>query len=332
MILPALPKFRLSETLDLYPWTLTLVFLNFFIYFVLQDTTNEKKDLPPASLPQMQEVWRDQESFMKQTARFYLEWQGRDQTLVTESELLSLSRSALASDQFQESLEIWRSERDPLRFADWKTEYNDLKSEAENDPARIFGLSKKNRNSLAWVTYQFVQYDIVHLLSNVLTLLLFAALAERLVGGILTGGIYLLGGFVGGAAHLWLGGFDNSLPLVGSSAAVACLIGFVAIGTLRQRIPFITMINIYGFMMRGHPHSARWMEPLYLSPLWLLAYFLLNDISTLISTPLEVSTSVAHWSHVGGGLTGLLLGLAFKIGIKKEFLNSLFFNGSKPSS
>ena len=103
-------------------------------------------------------------------------------------------------------------------------------------------------------------------------------------------------------------------------------------GTLKKRIPFITMINIYGFMMRGHPQSARWMEPLYLSPLWLLAYFLLNDVSTLLSTPTEVSTSVAHWSHVGGGLTGLLLGFAFKIGVKKEFLNSSFFDGSKPSS
>ncbi|MFN8846901.1 MAG: rhomboid family intramembrane serine protease [Bdellovibrionales bacterium] len=269
---------------------------------------------------------------MKQTARYYMEWQGIDQSLMTEAELLGVSRSALASEYFQEALAVWQSKRDPLSFDGWKTEYNDLKNEAENDPARIFGLSHKNRNSLAWVTYQFVQYDLVHLLSNVLTLLLFAALAENLVGGILTGGIYLLGGLVGGAAHLWLGGFDNSLPLVGSSAAVASLIGFVAIGTLRQRIPFITMINIYGFMMRGHPHSSRWMEPLYLSPLWLLAYFLLNDISTLIATPLEVSTSVAHWSHVGGGLTGLLLGLAFKIGVKKEFFNSSFFSGSKPSS
>ena len=212
MILPSIPRFRLSETLDLYPWTLTLVFLNIFIYFVLQDTTQNKQELPPQTIEQMQDEWRDQENFMKLTARFYLEWQQQDQTLMNDNELLSISRSALASDLFQKSLESWKSDKDPLRFEEWFKEYKELKSEAENDPARIFGLSQQNRNSLAWVTYQFVQYDLVHLLSNVLTLLLFAALAESLVGGIMTGGIYLLGGFVGGAAHLWLGGFDNSLP------------------------------------------------------------------------------------------------------------------------
>lgn len=291
-----------------------------------------KKEALPTTQEEMIEQYQEQEKFLLLTARFYLEWQGVDQTKKTDSELMSLARTSLASDQFEQEIKSWISVKDPLEFHQWKTQYLELKNESANDPSRIFGLSIKNRHSLAWLTYQFVQYDALHLLSNVLTLLLFSALAESLIGGILTGVLYLLGGFVGGAAHLWLGGIDNTLPLVGSSAAVAALIGFVAMGTLRKRIAFITIIHIYGLLMRGHPQSRRWLEPLYLSPLWILSYFLLSDITAIISTPLEASSSVAHWAHVGGGLTGILLGVAFKVGVKRQLVSNSFFGGGKTSS
>lgn len=332
MIFPTLPRVRLSEAVDYYPWTLTLVFLNLFIFFVLQDAAPEKTSKNERiTIREALQQQEDYEVFLQQSARFFLEWQGRSQLTISEHERSKLARSALGSRSFFEAVKSWKSNIDPVGFEKWKIEYGELKNEAENDPARIFGLSHQNKNSLAWVTYQFVQYDVMHLLSNVISLLLFAVLVESLVGGVLTGVVYLLGGFVGGAVHLWMGP-DSGLPLVGSSAAVAALIAFAAVGTLRKRIPYITIVNVYGLMMRGHPQSQRWMESLYLSPLWLLSYYLLNDVGTVISTPAEWSGSVAHWAHVGGGAVGILLGLAFKFGVKRSLHPASLFDGGKPSA
>jgi membrane associated rhomboid family serine protease len=84
-------------------------------------------------------------------------------------------------------------------------------------------------------------------------------------------------------------------------------------------------------MMRGHPQSQRWMESLYLSPLWLLSYYLLSDLGTIISTPTEWSGSVAYWAHIGGGSVGILMGLAFKMGVKRNLHHTSFFDRSKSS-
>jgi len=328
---PSFPKVKTESIFEFYPMTLTLVFLNLFFYMVLKEPTKESAAFP--KMTQREDVLKQQgeyEVFMLQTTRFYLEWKKDNTLILTESELMNLSRSALVSQSFESALKDWQSNVDLAAFQIWKKTYDQLKSESKVSPSQIFGLSHQNKKSLSWFTYQFVQYDAVHILMNLVPLIFFAAYLESLVGAALLGFIYLLGGLAGGWAYLWWG-VDNSLPLVGASASISALIGFAGIGSSKKRIPFITVVHFLGWLLQSTgtktAPTLRWTEDIHFSPYWILAYFLLGDISVLLSTPSNWSDPVSHVAHVGGGVMGIFLGLAYRV-----IQNKSLFTRSKTST
>ncbi len=328
---PSFPKVKADSILEFYPMTLTLVFLNLFFYMVLKEPIKESVAFPKKT--QYEDILKQQgeyEVFMLQTTRFYLEWKKSDVSALTESELMSLSRSALVSQSFETALKNWQSEVDLAAFQIWKQTYDQLKSESKVSPSQIFGLSHESKRSLSWFTYQFVQYDAVHILMNIIPLIFFAAYLESLVGAGILGLVYLFGGVAGGWAYLhW--GADNSLPLVGASASISALIGFAGVGSSKKRIPFITIVHFLGWLLQTTgtktAHTMRWSEDIYFSPYWILAYFLLGDISVLLATPSNWSDPVSHVAHVGGGVMGIILGLCVRVIQSKSLLS-----GSKSSS
>lgn len=328
---PRFAKVKTESIVDHYPMTLVLVFLNLFFYMVLKEPTPESVAFPRVT--QRLDVinqQNDYEIFMLQTSRFYLEWKSHSPAQFSEGELLRISRAALVSQSFESALKNWQSEKDLAGFVVWRKTYEQLKVESKSSPSQIFGLSHESKKSLSWLTYQFVQYDATHILMNLIPLVFFAAYVEGLVGSALLGFIYLLGGVVGGWAYLhW--GHDNSLPLVGASAAISALIGFASAGTTKKRIPFVTIVHFLGWLLQSTgtktSHTQRWTEDIYFSPYWILVYFLLGDISVLLSTPRDWSDPVSHVAHVGGGITGILIGFTMK-----AIQNPSIFRRGKASS
>lgn len=264
--------------------------------------------------------------FLHQTARFYLEWSHQEQTHLTFDEVLVHSRAALSHRNFLSALEHWSSATDFIHFDKWKSDFITFKNETKDTPSRLFGLSHDSKNSSTWLTYQFIQYDASHLIMNVLSLVVFAAFVESLVGGWLVALLYVLGGFVGGLFYLQMNP-ESGLPLVGASASISALIGFAATGVLRKRIPFITIISVFGWLMPTHPNHSKWVQNIYMRPEWILVYFLVGDLIAIIATPTGWGSSVAHLAHVGGAVVGILIGLSYKWGIKK----SLFSRGEPTS-
>jgi len=92
------------------------------------------------------------------------------------------------------------------------------------------------------LTAAFLHYGIVHLALNMLSLLLFGAEVERLLGRVRFLAVYL-GGLLGGAAAVQL--FGNPVGQVaGASTAIYGLFGAVAVVYLQQRLDLRGMLGL----------------------------------------------------------------------------------------
>lgn len=88
------------------------------------------------------------------------------------------------------------------------------------------------------LTYMFVQYDVVHLLINMLWLYAFAAVVAKAVGGRRLWAIYIIGGLGGAtgylaATYLYPSGVGSGL--VGASASALAVMGAAMVRCPRQK-------------------------------------------------------------------------------------------------
>ncbi len=290
MIVPAPKISRWTEILDDYPWTLALLFLNVFFYFILFSA-------PP---PPGADMTSD---FIENAGHYYLEWSQEAQLGHQSLELQALGAEAIRDAGFVKALDQWKSKVDPVGFTEWKHNFDLIFKNQQSKAIGIFGLSQVKNQPWTWVTYQFSHQNSFHLFSNMFLMIFFSAIVEKMVGGFMLGVIYLLGGFVGGLFFMLI---DHSglIPMIGASASVTALMGFVAAGSLKRNIEYFYFFSpLPGFYGR-----------IFLSPLWIISLFLLNDITEVISNPPGWGGGVAHSAHLGGAFAGLTLGLAYKYG------------------
>jgi len=148
-----------------------------------------------------------------------------------------------------------------------------------------FGITSENFNPIQLITSMFLHAGFSHIFFNMLFLWFLGDGIEREIGDRKFLILYLLSGFGG---FLLQGFFYPDVPHLGASGAVFGLI--VAMGVL---------------------FPNREMSLLFL-PFWKfkLKWFVLIYFSVEIYNALSMDTGdgVAHWCHVGGGITGLLLG------------------------
>lgn len=298
MIFPLPPKTSFATLMDDYPWTATIAFLNLLFFWMLF-----------AQVPTAQEKSSSEFSdhFIESAGRFYLEWSNQTQFGRQPMEIQSFGAQGVRDSEFIKSLETWKSKVDPVGFKSWHKEFNDLFKEQSRKPTAIFGLSQGEDRPLTWLTYQFSHQSAGHLLSNLLLLIIFAACAEKLVGGFMMGMIYLMGGVMGGYFFMLM---DKSglIPMVGASASVTALMGFVATGSIRRNIAYFYFLSPFkGFYGK-----------VYLSPLWVISLYLVEDLTQVLSDPPGWGAGVAYSAHLGGAFAGLVLGLAYKWGVRNS--------------
>jgi membrane associated rhomboid family serine protease len=136
------------------------------------------------------------------------------------------------------------------------------------------------------ITYMFTQADFIHLLTNMLTLYFFGSFLNRVTGSRIFLLIYFAGGIIGGLFVLWLS--SPYIPTIGASGAVFALGGALAIVAPKVSV-FIFPIPV----------------PM---PLWIAV-----AIGFLILLPFSF---VSWQGHLGGLLTGLLIGLYLRHRLK----------------
>lgn len=144
----------------------------------------------------------------------------------------------------------------------------------------------------------FLHASVAHLLGNMWFLFLFGGLVERYLGSVKFVLAYLGFGALATLAHVAFGNtvctvIDTGV-VVGASGAIAGVMGGFLV--LRPKAKVKTMLGFF------RPFVWTIKVPAFL----FLGYWLLMDVMQQVGW-IGVETDVAHWAHIGGFLSGLLL-------------------------
>lgn len=150
--------------------------------------------------------------------------------------------------------------------------------------------------SYTLITATFLHTGFWHLFGNVMFFLAIARTLERLFGTIVFLGSYLL---IGALAYLgdWLISPNSITPIVGSSGAVAFLMGvyLMLFPSSKLRL-FVTLIVFY----------KRFWIPSYV---FLIVWFLLQTYDLILE---DGSNNVAYATHIFGFVLGTIVAMAWK--------------------
>jgi membrane associated rhomboid family serine protease len=163
------------------------------------------------------------------------------------------------------------------------------------------GLTPAHFRPINLLTYTFFHDGWAHLLVNLLYLWVFGAGVEAAVGRKRFLFFYLSGGIVGGIFQILfslrtLSPMEASQPIVGASAACACLVGLYAVRFYRARLAFV-----------GLPYQP---QVTLVVLLFLTLEMGLGVYALIVGAAAD---GVAHWAHIGGFVFGLTCGLLLRL-------------------
>ncbi|HIQ05093.1 MAG TPA: rhomboid family intramembrane serine protease, partial [Anaerolineae bacterium] len=165
-------------------------------------------------------------------------------------------------------------------------------------PARLAHWSTEPWVLLTLVTSMFLHGGWVHLIGNMLYLWIFGDNVEDEMGHGRFLLFYLIAGVVSGTVQV-LFTPGSPLPGIGASGAVAGVLGayvlFYPGAAVLVGIPLFFWFEVIS------------VPALFVLGLWFLSQFL-NGLASLAAANAAFTGGVAWWAHVGGFVTGLLLG------------------------
>ena len=146
-------------------------------------------------------------------------------------------------------------------------------------------------------TSMFLHADLIHLGGNMLFLYVFGDNVEDTFGHVRYLLFYLLSGIAASLLHisatLYLGG--SGIPTIGASGAIAGVLGAYFVLYPRSRI--LTLVFLFWITIVAIP------AVIFLG-LWFVFQFLYGSLGA--------GGGVAYWAHVGGFVTGIVFGLAWR--------------------
>lgn len=183
-------------------------------------------------------------------------------------------------------------------YQEWKalrTEYTNLLSRIVS---KKFGFKPASPSIITLFTHMFLHGGLGHLVGNMIFLWLVGSLLEMGSGRIFYFTTYILTG-LGAVGLFWIGNMHSNVPLVGASGAIAGLMGTFTVlyGWKKIKIFFSVGVFFNYFKIRA----------IVLLPLWVGA--------EVYQIAFSEARHVAYLAHVGGLVSGALLGL-----INKRFL------------
>ena len=151
------------------------------------------------------------------------------------------------------------------------------------------------------VTNAFLHAGLLHLIGNMIFLLVFGSRVNALIGNILTVAIYPLLAVFASLFHLAAMANQPYHPMLGASGAVMGLAGmyFVffplhkvhVLAWWRLGVLFRFRLSLKIFAIRGF---------------WVVLFYIGLDV---LYTVLRVKDNVAHWAHLGGFITGMVIAI-----------------------
>ena len=189
---------------------------------------------------------------------------------------------------------------DAMELVEFKKFLYDFNEEYKNSAAYQFGLSSDATTPMAWITYQFVHTNFMHLLMNMVFLFLIIAQLERRIRSEWIIAVFLFSGFGAGVFYL-ISAENSALAMIGASGSISGLMAFASVVLYDTRIKwsyFVTPLKgAYG--------------TIYLPAYYIFIVFLVTDFTRMLGSSDGVQASVAHSAHVGGAIVGVFLGFFF---------------------
>jgi len=144
-----------------------------------------------------------------------------------------------------------------------------------------------------WFSYQFTHVGLAHIGTNAVMNLLLGVGLEKFHGSLKMALMYELGVFGGACCYLVA---DAHTGVVGTSGGCFALIG----------------IRMGDLLMNWSERPKRWIRLCFL-----VSLIIINIIAEAASSP-EGGVSTSNAAHFGGGVAGLLAGVAFGRNLKRE--------------
>lgn len=148
-------------------------------------------------------------------------------------------------------------------------------------------------------TSMFMHAGFAHLGGNMLYLWIFGDNVEDRLGSGRYLFFYILGGTIASMAHI-ISDPGSQIPTVGASGAIAAVLGAYLVLFPKQKV--LTLIPL-GFWLRMTMLPAS---------IVLGGWFLLQLLQVMFSLGDPSIGGVAFWAHIGGFVSGVLLGQIFK--------------------
>lgn len=180
------------------------------------------------------------------------------------------------------------------QFNMWLQKHKEFKRLMNRIVKYKYGLKPYDYNLESLILHNFLHNDINHLIINMIFLFMFGFIIELAIGRSAYLFVFLISG-ISSAITLVILSPDSAHWVVGASGAVAGLVGFYTLLYGKRRIRFFYSVIVYfGYVTA---------PALALLPVWFIyelanQYFFYDKVSNL--------------SHIGGLLTGALLGLIYK--------------------
>jgi membrane associated rhomboid family serine protease len=149
------------------------------------------------------------------------------------------------------------------------------------------------------LTAMFLHGGVMHIVSNMVFLAVFAPMVEDAMGRGRFLMFYLLGGLAATAAQI---GMDqaSTVPQLGASGAIAAVIGAFLVTYPTDRIKVLWFFGIFAHVTN--------VPAFALIGIWLLTQ-LLNQVGAVVAAD---AGGVAYAAHVGGAFFGILTARLFK--------------------
>jgi membrane associated rhomboid family serine protease len=146
------------------------------------------------------------------------------------------------------------------------------------------------------VTSMFIHAGWAHIIGNMFFLVVFGRPVEHAIGSIKFGLAYVMTGFAALAVHSAVT-VNPAMPVVGASGAISGVVGmFLA---LFPRAP----VDLHAYL--GYWHVRTWRSTgLVATGVWFIEQFAL----ALISSATGLGLGIAFLAHVGGFVSGVILG------------------------
>lgn len=166
----------------------------------------------------------------------------------------------------------------------------------------VMGLIPAKPSISAIVTSMFLHADLFHLFWNMAFLWLFGRAVENVLGHVEYGIFYFGSGLAAALLHVVVAQDlmpeAAEIPMLGSSGAIAGILGIYAIRFYRSRLRLHLL-----FLVMSIP---AWVGP----GVWLGIQVVKGTIGIIDPG----SGGIAYWSHIGGMVFGMLLGYVLRMG------------------